>query len=123
MDRTHSIYRYEIYALKSYNRFTQKKQPLPDRVFVLPRLILFLLFFPLYIVPIYAFESWLSLMLFGENTYYVYFNAIRDCYEGNYPEIIYACLIFTFFFKNILQHLSSTTFCLFATSTWVARAT
>ena len=47
-------------------------------------------FFPLSIVPIYAFESWLSLMLFGENTYYVYFNAIRDCYEGNYPEIIYA---------------------------------
>jgi len=36
----------------------------------------------LFIVPIYAFESWLSLMLFGENTYYVYFNAIRDCYEA-----------------------------------------
>ena len=37
----------------------------------------------LFIVPIYAFESWLSLMFFGENYYYVYFNAIRDCYEGN----------------------------------------
>ena len=36
----------------------------------------------LFIVPIYAFESWLSLMFFGENFYYVYFNAIRDCYEG-----------------------------------------
>ena len=36
----------------------------------------------LFIVPIYAFESWLSLMFFGENSYYVYFNAIRDCYEG-----------------------------------------
>lgn len=36
----------------------------------------------LFIVPIYAFESWLSLMFFGENYYYVYFNAIRDCYEG-----------------------------------------
>ena len=36
----------------------------------------------LFIVPIYAFESWLSLMFFGEESYYVYFNAIRDCYEG-----------------------------------------
>ena len=37
----------------------------------------------LFIVPIYAFESWLSLMFFGgDNSYYVYFNAIRDCYEG-----------------------------------------
>jgi len=36
----------------------------------------------LFIVPIYAFESWLSLMFFGENSYYVYFNAIRDCYEA-----------------------------------------
>jgi hypothetical protein len=37
----------------------------------------------LFIVPIYAFESWLSLMFFGgDNSYYVYFNAIRDCYEA-----------------------------------------
>jgi hypothetical protein len=36
----------------------------------------------LFIVPIYAFESWLSLLFFGENYYYVYFNAIRDCYEA-----------------------------------------
>merc|ERR1711899_697585 len=37
----------------------------------------------LFIVPIYAFESWLSLMFFGgDNAYYVYFNAIRDCYEA-----------------------------------------
>jgi len=37
----------------------------------------------LFIVPIYAFESWLSLMFFGGgNSYYVYFNAIRDCYEA-----------------------------------------
>lgn len=37
----------------------------------------------LFIVPIYAFESWLSLMFFGGgNNYYVYFNAIRDCYEA-----------------------------------------
>lgn len=36
----------------------------------------------LFIVPIYAFESWLSLLFFNQNNYYVYFNAIRDCYEG-----------------------------------------
>merc|ERR1719245_2696436 len=30
----------------------------------------------LFIVPVYAFESWLSLMFFGgDNAYYVYFNA------------------------------------------------
>ena len=36
----------------------------------------------LFIVPIYAFESWLSLLFFKGNAYYVYFNAVRDCYEG-----------------------------------------
>ena len=36
----------------------------------------------LFIVPIYAFESWLSLLFFNQNDYYVYFNAIRDCYEA-----------------------------------------
>jgi len=36
----------------------------------------------LFIVPIYAFESWLSLMFFKGNHYYVYFNAVRDCYEA-----------------------------------------
>ena len=41
----------------------------------------------LFIVPIYAFESWLSLLFFGSNSYYVYFNAVRDCYEGNFLRI------------------------------------
>jgi len=36
----------------------------------------------LFIVPVYAFESWLSLLFFSHDNYYVYFNAIRDCYEG-----------------------------------------
>jgi len=36
----------------------------------------------LFIVPIYAFESWLSLLFFKGNHYYVYFNAVRDCYEA-----------------------------------------
>lgn len=36
----------------------------------------------LFIVPIYAFDSWLSLMFFSKDNYYVYFNTVRDCYEG-----------------------------------------
>lgn len=36
----------------------------------------------LFIVPIYAFDSWLSLLVFTSDQYYVYFDTIRDCYEG-----------------------------------------
>lgn len=36
----------------------------------------------LFIVPIYAFDSWLSLMFFSKDNYYVYFNTVRDCYEA-----------------------------------------
>ncbi|XP_077979753.1 transmembrane protein 184B-like isoform X2 [Glandiceps talaboti] len=36
----------------------------------------------LFIVPIYAFDSWLSLLFIGKDNYYVYFNSIRDCYEA-----------------------------------------
>nr|XP_033818441.1 transmembrane protein 184A [Geotrypetes seraphini]XP_033818442.1 transmembrane protein 184A [Geotrypetes seraphini]XP_033818443.1 transmembrane protein 184A [Geotrypetes seraphini] len=36
----------------------------------------------LFIVPIYAFDSWLSLLLIGNDQYYVYFNSVRDCYEA-----------------------------------------
>ncbi|CAF1238827.1 unnamed protein product [Adineta ricciae] len=36
----------------------------------------------LFIVPIYAFVSWLSLVMFRNDYYYVYFHAIRDCYEA-----------------------------------------
>merc|ERR1719402_1764929 len=36
----------------------------------------------LFIVPVYAFESWLSLLFFKYDNYYVYFNAVRDCYEA-----------------------------------------
>lgn len=35
----------------------------------------------LFIVPIYAFDSWLSLLFFS-NDVYLYFNSIRDCYEA-----------------------------------------
>lgn len=36
----------------------------------------------LFIVPIYAFTSWLSLLFFDSNSYYVYFDTFRDCYEA-----------------------------------------
>lgn len=36
----------------------------------------------LFIVPIYAFDSWLSLLFFTDDQYYVYFDTIRNCYEG-----------------------------------------
>ncbi|XP_041937914.1 transmembrane protein 184ba isoform X2 [Alosa sapidissima] len=36
----------------------------------------------LFIVPIYAFDSWLSLLFFTSEQYYVYFDTVRDCYEA-----------------------------------------
>jgi len=36
----------------------------------------------LFIVPVYALTSWLSLLFFSYNNFYVYFNAVRDCYEA-----------------------------------------
>lgn len=38
----------------------------------------------LFFVPIYAFDSWLSLLFFTNEEYYVYFDTIRDCYEGRH---------------------------------------
>lgn len=35
----------------------------------------------LFIVPVYSFDSWLSL-IFYTNDVYIYFNSIRDCYEA-----------------------------------------
>lgn len=35
----------------------------------------------LLIIPIYALVSWLNLLFF-EQSYYIYFNTIRDCYEA-----------------------------------------
>jgi len=31
---------------------------------------------------VYALTSWLSLLFFSYNNVYVYFNAVRDCYEA-----------------------------------------
>ncbi|NP_998685.2 transmembrane protein 184A [Danio rerio] len=36
----------------------------------------------LFIVPIYAFDSWLSLLFITNDQYYVYFDSVRDCYEA-----------------------------------------
>ncbi|KAL0992823.1 hypothetical protein UPYG_G00099020 [Umbra pygmaea] len=36
----------------------------------------------LFIVPVYAFDSWLSLLFLTNDQYYVYFDSIRDCYEA-----------------------------------------
>lgn len=36
----------------------------------------------LFIVPVYAFDSWLSLLFISNDQYYVYFDSVRDCYEG-----------------------------------------
>lgn len=37
----------------------------------------------LFIVPIYSFDCWLSLLFF-KNNYYVYFDSVRDWYEGEW---------------------------------------
>lgn len=42
----------------------------------------------LFIVPIYAFQSWLSLMFLKHDNYYVYFDSVRDCYEGELAFLI-----------------------------------
>lgn len=36
----------------------------------------------LFIVPIYATYSWISLLFFNSDNVYVYFFTVRDCYEG-----------------------------------------
>lgn len=36
-------------------------------------------------MPIYAFDSWLSLLLLGAHQRYIYFDSVRDCYEGERP--------------------------------------
>lgn len=36
----------------------------------------------LFMVPLYALDSWVSLLFIDSEGYYVYFNAVRDCYEA-----------------------------------------
>jgi Organic solute transporter Ostalpha len=40
----------------------------------------------LFIVPIYATYSWISLMFFNSESVYIYFFTVRDCYEGEKRE-------------------------------------
>lgn len=43
----------------------------------------------LFIVPIYATYSWISLMFFNSESVYIYFFTVRDCYEGESFSDIY----------------------------------
>ncbi|KAF5404586.1 hypothetical protein PHET_02102 [Paragonimus heterotremus] len=47
----------------------------------------------LFYVPIYAFQSWLSLLLLRHEDYYVYFDSVRDCYEGLSELMCSLCLV------------------------------
>jgi hypothetical protein len=52
----------------------------------------------LFIVPIYSFDSFLSLMFFNNDNYYVYFDSVRDCYEGG-------CFILIILKSQIFVHV------------------
>jgi len=49
----------------------------------------------LFICPIYAFCSWLSLLFWAHDSAYVYFNAVRDCYEA-FVIYCFVCLCFEY---------------------------
>lgn len=51
----------------------------------------------LFIVPIYATYSWISLMFFNSESVYIYFFTVRDCYEG---ESSLVSMIFLFIVIN-----------------------
>lgn len=57
----------------------------------------------LFIVPIYAFDSWLSLLFFTNDQYYVYFDTVRDCYEGKC--ISYSCAWPSTTIRHIVAHM------------------
>ncbi len=67
-----------LFQLQIYQYLIYYKNPSEQRYIV--RILL--------IVPIYAFESWLSLLFFRNNSFYVYCNALRDCYEGETPHLL-----------------------------------
>ncbi|CAL4091837.1 unnamed protein product, partial [Meganyctiphanes norvegica] len=46
-------------------------------------------------VPIYAFDSWLSLLFFNRTDYYVYFDTVRDCYEA-FVIYNFLCLLYEY---------------------------
>ncbi len=65
----------------------------------------------LFIVPIYAFDSWLSLLFFKNDYYYVYFNSIRDCFEGFFFFFICSNLTFCFLFFDVIFFLAFVIYC------------
>ena len=52
----------------------------------------------LFIVPIYGFCSWLSILF---PYYSVYFDSVRSCYEGELVNIYHLCVFILFYFVNI----------------------
>lgn len=62
----------------------------------------------LFIVPIYATYSWISLMFFNSESVYIYFFTVRDCYEGECE----SSLASTFLSTNITRLPLFTTFLL-----------
>lgn len=61
----------------------------------------------LFMCPIYSFCSWISLLFWSYNEAYVYFNAVRDCYEAF---AIYSFVsLFFIFSKKSTQHLPEIT--------------
>ncbi|XP_041473106.1 transmembrane protein 184B-like [Lytechinus variegatus] len=57
----------------------------------------------LFIIPIYSFDSWLSLLFFSQDHYYVYFDSIRDCYEGKpfFSSIYFYTILILYFLKLV----------------------
>lgn len=47
----------------------------------------------LFIVPIYATYSWISLMFFNSENVYIYFFTVRDCYEGESYKGMHICFL------------------------------
>lgn len=48
----------------------------------------------LFIVPIYATYSWISLLFFNSESVYIYFFTVRDCYEGLCARFFLIVLLF-----------------------------
>lgn len=76
----------------------------------------------LFIVPIYATYSWISLMFFNSENVYIYFFTVRDCYEGESYIGIHICFLsatnYLFFAAFVIYNFLDC-----VTSIWVARET
>ena len=72
----------------------------------------------LFIVPVYAFESWLSLLFFSHDNYYVYFNAVRWKLLMLTPIAFWKCYLYLY-----VQHDATTgtaTKASWSTTSWVS---